>query len=406
MDVTRIAMVVFAYYPSDVRVRRAAEALVSSSMAVDVISLRGSKERKNERVNGVNVYRINLERKRASKLRYIWQWSYFITAAFLKLSWLHLFKRYHAVHVHNMPDILVFSALLPKLTGARVILDLHDPMPEAYMTKYAMSELHPVIRVLKFLEKFCIKFADLVITTNIAFRELFISRGCPARKIRIIMNSPQEAIFNISKIQENKDSTLKKNTFDIMYHGHIVEMHGLDLAVEAIDRVRQRIPNVRLHVYNNGNFLKEIQKQIDGLNFNGIVKFHGHVPVEKIAEAIASIDVGIVPNRMTPFTNLNFPTRIFECLSLEKPVIVPRTRGIADYFDEDSIYFFDADDANDLADKIIKVYSKASERMKIVRRGVKVYQEYRWELQQKKLVNLVTGLLEKPAYSLVNQDAS
>ena len=101
---------------------------------------------------------------------------------------------------------------------------------------------------------------------------------------------------------------------------------------------------------------------------------------------------------MTPFTNLNFPTRIFECLSLEKPVIVPRTRGIGDYFDEGSIYFFDADDANDLADKIIKVYSNASERMNIVRRGVKVYKEYRWELQQKKLVNLVAGLLERPSY--------
>lgn len=398
MDVTRIAMVVFAYYPSDGRVRRAAEALVSSSMAVDVISLRGSEERKKEQINGVNVYRINLERKRASKLRYIWQWSYFIAAAFLKLSWLHLSKQYRAIHVHNMPDILVISALVPKLTGARVILDLHDPMPEAYMTKYAMSEFHPVIRVLQFLEKLCIKFADVVITTNISFRELFISRGCPASKIHIIMNSPQEAIFNTYKVQKNKDSALRQNTFDILYSGHIVEMHGLDMAIEAIVRVRERIPNVRLHVYNDGSFLKEIQKQVDGLNLNGIVKFFGSVSIDKIAEAMASIDVGIVPSRMTPFTNLNFPTRIFECLILEKPVIVPRTKGIGDYFDEGSIYFFDADDANDLADKIINVYSKPSERINIVRRGVKVYQEYRWELQQEKLVNLVTGLLERGSY--------
>jgi len=365
---------------------------------VDVISLRGSEERKKEQINGVNVYRINLERKRASKLRYIWQWSYFIAAAFLKLSWLHLSKQYRAIHVHNMPDILVISALVPKLTGARVILDLHDPMPEAYMTKYAMSEFHPVIRVLQFLEKLCIKFADVVITTNISFRELFISRGCPASKIHIIMNSPQEAIFNTYKVQKNKDSALRQNTFDILYSGHIVEMHGLDMAIEAIVRVRERIPNVRLHVYNDGSFLKEIQKQVDGLNLNGIVKFFGSVSIDKIAEAMASIDVGIVPSRMTPFTNLNFPTRIFECLILEKPVIVPRTKGIGDYFDEGSIYFFDADDANDLADKIINVYSKPSERINIVRRGVKVYQEYRWELQQEKLVNLVTGLLERGSY--------
>ena len=29
-----------------------------------------------------------------------------------------------------MPDFLVFSALIPKLLGAKVVLDLHDPMPE------------------------------------------------------------------------------------------------------------------------------------------------------------------------------------------------------------------------------------------------------------------------------------
>jgi hypothetical protein len=29
-----------------------------------------------------------------------------------------------------MPDVLVFSSLVPKLLGAKVVLDLHDPMPE------------------------------------------------------------------------------------------------------------------------------------------------------------------------------------------------------------------------------------------------------------------------------------
>ena len=395
MNAIRIAMVVFAYYPSDVRVRRAAEALVSSSMAVDVISLRGDGESKNAQVNGVNVYRINLKRRRASTLRYIWQWGYFILAAFVKLSWLHLSKRYRIVHVHNMPDILAASALLPKLTGAKVVLDLHDPMPEVYMTKYSMIELHPVIRFLRFLEKWCIRFADLVITTNISFRDLFISRGCPPGKIHIIMNSPQEVIFNKYKLQQNQDTALKKNSFDIMYHGRIVEMHGLHIAIEAVGRIRNKIPKLTLHVYNDGNLLKQIQKRVADLNLRDIVKFHGTVPVEKIAEAIASIDVGIVPNRMTPFTNLNFPTRIFECLIMEKPVIVPRTQGIRDYFDEGSIYFFDADNVNDLAEQIISVYCNPSERKHILAQGVKVYQQYRWKLQQEKLVKVVTTLLER-----------
>ena len=82
-----IAMVVFSHYPTDPRVRREAEALVEAGMAVDVISLvRRSGEETKTRVNGVNVYRIQLKRKRAGKIRYFLQYGYFIVAACLKLS--------------------------------------------------------------------------------------------------------------------------------------------------------------------------------------------------------------------------------------------------------------------------------------------------------------------------------
>jgi len=56
----------------------------------------------------------------------------FFALASFKLIALHIQKRYNVVQVHNLPDWLVFVALIPKLSGARVILDLHDLMPEFY----------------------------------------------------------------------------------------------------------------------------------------------------------------------------------------------------------------------------------------------------------------------------------
>ena len=393
MKKNRISMVVFAYYPSDVRVRRAAEALAGASMEVDVIALRGDGEAKKDQVNSVNIYRINLKRKRAGKLRYIWQWGYFIAAAFLKLSYLHLFKRYQLVHVHNMPDILVFSALMPKLTGAKLIIDLHDPMPEVFMTKFNLDENHPIIKFIRLLEKWSIKFADLVITTNISFRDLFVSRSCPPSKVHIIMNSPQEIVFNKYKHQSKQDRNGLKDAFDIMYHGNIVEMHGLDLALEAVAKIRDKISNLTLHVYNDGTYMPQIQKLVDELRIRDIVKFHGIVPIDDIAEAVSRLDVGIVPNKMTPFTNLNMPTRIFECLFMEKPVIVPKTQGISDYFDENSIYFFEPDNVDSLAEQLVNVYLQKGDKSRIVERGVEIFRQYRWELQQKKLVKLVKELI-------------
>ena len=406
----KIAMVVFSHYPTDPRVRREAEALVEAGMSVDVISLiRHDGEATRASVNGVAVHRIPLRQKRAGKLQYFIQYGYFIVAAFLKLSRLHLSRLYDIVHIHNMPDILVSTALLPKMTGSKIILDLHDPMPELYMTKYAMDASHPVVKVLRTLEKLSILFADRVITPNIAFRDLFVSRSCPPWKIHIVMNSPQEHIFHTRDIIPVDDSSShKRDKFHLMYHGLIVERHGLDDAIAAVSELRDKIPNLKLHIYGDGEFLGDLKEKVYRLGVGDWVKFYGFVTLEQIAAAISQIDLGIIPNKMGPFTNLNFPTRIFEYLSMEKPVVVPKTRGICDYFPEDSIYFFEAGDVNSLAKVISKAYKNPREYNLMVKRGMDIYHQHRWGLEKERLINLVLNLLgtyQTPSGKELNNEA-
>jgi glycosyltransferase involved in cell wall biosynthesis len=76
-----------------------------------------------------------------------------------------------------------------------------------------------------------------------------------------------------------------------------------------------------------------------------------------------------------------------------KPVIAPRTKGIMDYFGEDSIYFFEAGKADSLAKTILDVYRDSLRRQFILEKGVKVYNEHRWESEGKHFVELVTNLL-------------
>jgi glycosyltransferase involved in cell wall biosynthesis len=185
----------------------------------------------------------------------------------------------------------------------------------------------------------------------------------------------------------------KRNEFKIMYHGYISEYNGLDVAIDAIVHAKEEIPELVFHVYGSGNYLEKVQEQIRSMNLKGTVKIHGAVPIECIARAIQSINVGIISNKLTPFTNLNFPTRIFEYLIMGKPVIAPRTKGILDYFNEDSLFFFEPGNVEDLAQQIINLKSNGSNCQKIVQKGMKVYDQYRWELQQKHLSNLVAGLL-------------
>lgn len=387
---TRIAMVALSYYPADVRVRREAEALAQVGISVDVICLRDKNQVKQGEFNQVSVYRLPVMRKRSGKLRYLRESGWFFLLLLFNLTLLHLRKRYDLIHVHNMPDFLVFGALIPRLTGAKIILDLHDPMPELYETKYSLNASHPFIHLITSLERYSIRFADLVLTPNIAFRDLFISRGCPPSKIHIVMNSPQETIFNL---HSGNPPITGKNGFVIMYHGYIVAYNGLATALEAVALLREKIPNLTFEVYGDGDFREKFLERVNELRLNGIVNYHGFKPLEDIVKAIGSINLGIIPNKMSPFTNLNFPTRIFEYLAMKKPVIAPRTKGIMDYFDENSLLYFEAGNVDSLKETILDAYHNPSRCQYILNRGITIYNNHRWELYKQRFIDLVENIL-------------
>ncbi|HJV33443.1 glycosyltransferase family 4 protein, partial [Geomonas sp.] len=296
---SRVAVVLYSYYPQDPRPRREAEALVEEGIPVEVICLRAPGQAAEETINGVRLHRLAQRRYRGGKLVYIRQYLSFILRAFLKLTVLYLRRRFEVVHVHNMPDILVFSALVPKLCGSRVILDLHDPMPELYMTKFLIQENHVAIRLLKHLEQWSIRFADMVITPNIAFRKRFISRGCPADKLVIVMNSPQDSF---TRVDEEEARTLARRTsskFVVMFHGSIFERHGLDTALDAMNILRNEIPNLEWRVYGSGDYVEQFQARITELDLAEIVHFGGGLSHEAVKKEVMASDVGIVPNKLT-----------------------------------------------------------------------------------------------------------
>jgi len=184
----RVGVVVFSHYPSDPRPRRAAEALAQQGMEVEVISLKQKPDEPSyDEFNGVKITRVPLKKSRGGKLAYMLQYGSFIAAAFFLLTFRSLRRRYSLVHVHNMPDVLVFSALLPKLLGAKVILDLHDPMPELMQTIFNFGENSRAVRLLKVLEKLSTWFADAVLVVNQACLRIISGRSCLAQKILVVI---------------------------------------------------------------------------------------------------------------------------------------------------------------------------------------------------------------------------
>jgi glycosyltransferase involved in cell wall biosynthesis len=394
----RAAVLLFSYYPSDPRPRRAAEALVNEGMYVEVFCLKGDKdERARETFKGVHIRRLPLRRRRGGRLAYFVQYAAFILGAFFFLALRSLRGRFALVHVHNMPDVLVFSALVPKALGAKVILDLHDPMPELMMTIFGLGPTSVAVRVLKRLEQWSTAFADLVLTVNIACKKIFASRSCPPAKIQVIMNSPDEDIFAFRPAVASPTDELRP--FVIMYHGSIVERNGLDVAVAALGTVRCAVPGAELRIYGDSTpFLEQVMETVRRDGLQNVVRCFGGKSLEEIREAIDDCDVGIIPNRRTMFTEINTPTRIFEYLARGKPVITGRARGVQDYFADDALFFFDLGDAEDLARRIAYVFGHPEDMERVVKRGQEIYLAHRWSEERHSLIGRAAGLLCAPAY--------
>jgi glycosyltransferase involved in cell wall biosynthesis len=395
----RVAMVTFSPYPFDPRPRRAIDALVGEGATVDLICLADKNAPRREALKGINVLRIPIQHDRRGKFQYAYRYSTFILISALVFALRSLKRRYDLVYVHNMPDILVVSALFPKMLGAKVVLDLHDPMPELMKTIFQVPDESKSVQLLKYIEKWSIARSDLTVTVNIACKRIFSARSCPAEKIAVVMNSPDDRIFPFVEASSNGTAGHASNKpFVIMYHGSLVERNGLDLAIEALARVRSSVPTAELRVFGaRSAFLDRMMDVAQQKNLQDIVHFLGPRKLEDLVTEIAKCDLGVIPNQRNAFTDINTPTRIFEYLAMGKPVIAPSTPGIQDYFNDESLLFFQSGNADDLAKQIEYAFNHPREMQEIARKSQKVYLEHTWPCERQTLIGRICGILGIPA---------
>ncbi|MEZ5329463.1 MAG: glycosyltransferase [Verrucomicrobiales bacterium] len=388
----RVGVVVLSDYSNDPRPRRASEALQEAGLEVEVICIKGSASQTSEEtINGVHIRRIPMLHKRGGVLAYGIHYFGFLAIASSLLALRRISRNYHVIHVHNMPDFLVFSALIPRLFGAKVVLDIHDPMPELMRTIFGLKEKSLAVLAFKWMEKISFAFAHSLITVNHTCRQMFSSRSCPVEKVSVIMNSPDEKMF---ALREPTSHAVGKKPFVIMYHGSLVERNGLGLALEAMSHVIKRIPEAELRIYGGRtSFLESRLRDAEARGLAHCIRYEGPRKIEEIVTAIDECDVGIIPNLRNIFTEINTPTRIFEFLFRGKAVIAPSAPGVLEYFGEQDLVCFELGDAAGLARQIEFVFQNPDEVLEITRRGQAVCRAHRWSEESKELIALFDRLL-------------
>lgn len=361
----RHCMVVHAHYPArETRVQRQALALIDAGHPVDVICLRDDDEPPRSVVDGVRVFRLPVRRHKGrglaiQLLEYI---AFFVLSAAM-VSRLHLRDRYASVQVHNLPDFLVFAAAVPKATGAPVLLDLHDLMPEFFAARSDVEMQHPLVRFIRWQERISCGFADHVITVTESWKQSLVERGVDPAKISVVMNVPDGSIF---RREPPDEAALEGDGLRLFYHGTFTWRYGLDLLLDAVAAIRTSAPDVRLTMLGSGETTEDLFEQRRQLDLEEPVTIlTTPVDVLQLIEMIRRADIGVVPNRNDVFTDGILPTKLMEYVALGVPVIAARTTAIASYFDADMVEYFAPGDAAGLADAIIALRSDPDRRRQL-----------------------------------------
>lgn len=396
----RVAMLGYTYYEADGRVIRYSEALASRGDTVEAVCLKSSRQHPDEeRVGNVLVKRVGCREQKNEKRKLDFLLP--ILAFWLRASWRltvdHLRNPYDVIHVHNVPDFLVFAAWFPKLTGARVVLDIHDIVPEFYASKFKLPPTSIGVRMLLWMEKLSARFADQIIISNHIWKEKYAERTGSEHKCSVFINNVNTQLFS------RRPRTRLDAVPRVIFPGGLQWHQGLDIAIRAFKKLLVKLPAADFHIYGDGNMKPRLVEQAAELGLQDKVLFFEPVPAEQIPEVMAQADLGVVPKRADSFGNEAYSTKIMEFMSLGVPVVASATKIDRFYFDDSVVRFFESGNEDALAEAMYDVLKDDAKRREMVERAHSYAQTHSWDNYKHDYLNLVDSICPSPYSAIVER---
>lgn len=394
-----VCMLVYSFYDDDSRVMRYAETLARRGDQVEVVALRRPGGEHDSVVNGVPVHRIQTRQTNEKKsLTYLVRTLSFLLRSTRTIARLHHRRKFDLIHVHSVPDFLVFAALYPKLRGAKVILDIHDVLPELYCSKFSLTPGSLLSKILVLEERISASVSDHVIIANELWRRRIVARSVPPSKCTSLVNYPDGNLFN------SLGQVAEQDRFVILFPGSLNWHQGLDIAIRAFARISLRAPHADLRIYGNGPDKQKLIELVQELDLQSRVFFHKSVGLYEISQLMRTAGLGIVPKRNDLFGDEAFSTKTLEFMSLGVPLVVAATSIDKHYFNDSLVKFFRPGDDEDLARAMLELIQNRSLREALARNGLAFARRNDWQHHQHKYLHIVDGLVSGTAVNAFASD--
>jgi glycosyltransferase involved in cell wall biosynthesis len=386
--------VAYAFYETDFRIKRYAEALSGPGVRTDALALQTESTKKFEKIDNVNVYRIQKRDfdEQGGPFDYLIKMGLFFIKSSFIILYNHIRYHYDLIIVHNVPDFFVFTAFIPKLLGAKVMLDIHDILPEFFCQRFHKplnSVYGKLLRVVEFLS---VKFADFVIAGNDLWREKISKRDhFPFEKTIGFVNYPHLEYFR------DIQYTVRDKGLSIIYPGHLSHHHGIDIAVHAMPLVRKEVPDAMLDIYASSwipQYRTELETMIAELGLGDGIRIHPSKNIHELVEIYKTADIGVVPKRGGFFASEAFSSKILDFMASGIPIIASRTTVDELYFNDSQIMFFEPENFGDLARCIVTLYRDPNRRMLLSENGKRYAEQNNWDVKKKVFLEAVKSIVK------------
>ena len=259
----------------------------------------------------------------------------------LKLPYFHFFDsfRYAGVIAKTCKDFDVFyerywllntgGLIASKWLGIPLILEINGDLFKEYeMLGIELSKAQ--WRVVHWINRRLFHSADHVVTVSEPLRQKWIERfDLPPDKVTAIDNGAHVDLFAADYELTDLKARYKLNGEPIAaFVGTFRLWHGLDLIVEAFERVAKSNLQAKLLLIGDGPQFDEIQALVTEKGLADRVVFTGKLPHEEVPKVLKLAQVALVNPKLSPASAAQSPLKLFEYMAGGKAVIAPNVPNI------------------------------------------------------------------------------
>lgn len=390
-----------ADYPWDVRVEKICGSLVKRH-EVHLVCRNSKRRTKYECVERLQIHRLPFLPERFGKLNNLIGFPAFVNPLWIYQIWRTLSQtKAELIIVRDLP--LALSAIgIGRFMRVPVVIDMAENYPamiQDLWDRNGFSILNFLVRnprIIRLVERLCARLCDHIVVVVEESRERLISLGVPTTKVSLVMNTPPSDRCVQLPTVSNGLVSRGPNSLNLVYLGLLEWARGIETAIRAIPLVRERIPGVRLLIVGSGRHEDDFRALVERLQLDEFVQFLGWLDYSTAIRVIGESDIGLVPHHATESWNTTIPNKLFDYMSMSKPVIVSNAKPVERIVREERCgVVFKEKDANDLARAILSLTHPAI-REEMGRHGKDaVSRTYNWAVDEKRLFQALEAAVQR-----------